>query len=64
MELSNWQIDPEIAPDAFGSQKAQSAPRIAFAHPFDTAARDTKPPGGKSSKRGSSKQGASSAPKP
>ncbi|HVM79636.1 MAG TPA: DUF2092 domain-containing protein [Stellaceae bacterium] len=65
MELSNWQIDPEIAPDAFGSQKAQSAPRIAFAHPFDSAPPGAKPLGaGKSSKSGSSKPGANSAPKP
>ena len=33
MELSNWQLDGPIAPDAFGSQKAQAAQRIAFASP-------------------------------
>ena len=65
MELSNWQIDPEIAPDAFGSQKAQSGQHIAFAHPFDSAPPGTKPlGGGKSSKRSSSKPGANTAPKP
>jgi hypothetical protein len=39
--LSNWQVDSMIAPDAFASQKALAAPRIAFASP--TVA----PPGGK-----------------
>ena len=33
MELSNWQLDGALAPDAFASQKAQSAKRIAFASP-------------------------------
>ena len=33
MELSNWQIDGPIAQDAFASQKAQAAKRIAFASP-------------------------------
>ncbi len=33
MDLSNWQLDGAIAPDAFASQKAQSAPRMAFASP-------------------------------
>ena len=33
MELSNWQLDGAIAPDAFASQKAQAAKRIAFASP-------------------------------
>ncbi len=33
MDLSNWQLDGAIAPDAFASQKAQSAKRIAFASP-------------------------------
>ncbi len=33
LELSNWQLDSTIAPDAFTSQKAQAAPRIAFASP-------------------------------
>jgi hypothetical protein len=39
LELSSWQLDSTIAPDAFTSQKAQAAPRITFASP--TAA----PPG-------------------
>src|SRR5215472_15089112 len=33
MELSNWRLDPEIAPDAFASPKAQSGQPIAFANP-------------------------------
>lgn len=33
MELSNWQLDPAVAPEEFVSQKAQAAKRIAFAHP-------------------------------
>ena len=33
MELSNWQLDGPIAQDAFASQRAQGAKRIAFASP-------------------------------
>ena len=33
LELSNWQLDPAIAPDAFASAKAQAAGRMAFAAP-------------------------------
>jgi hypothetical protein len=33
MELSNWQLDPAVAPDAFASAKAQAAGRMAFAAP-------------------------------
>jgi hypothetical protein len=33
LELSNWQIDPAVAPDAFVSAKAQSADRMEFAAP-------------------------------
>jgi len=33
MELSSWQLDAAVAPDAFVSAKAQSASRIAFAAP-------------------------------
>jgi len=33
MELTNWQLDPVVAPDAFRSAKAQSAARMAFAAP-------------------------------
>ena len=41
LELSNWKIDSAIALDAFTSQKALAAPRIAFASPTTT------PPGAK-----------------
>jgi len=33
MELSNWQLDPAIAADAFSTSKARDAQRIEFAHP-------------------------------
>ena len=33
MELTNWQLDPPVAADAFASAKAQSAGRMAFAAP-------------------------------
>ncbi|MFO1313166.1 MAG: DUF2092 domain-containing protein [Burkholderiales bacterium] len=33
MEITNWQLDPVVAPDAFASAKAQSAGRMAFAAP-------------------------------
>jgi hypothetical protein len=37
IDLSNWQIDPPVAADAFISKRAEAAKRIPFAHP------DTKP---------------------
>ena len=43
MELSNWQLDGALAPDAFASQKAQSAKRIAFASPAGTPSPGVKP---------------------
>jgi hypothetical protein len=33
MELSNWQLDPALPPDAFTSAKAQAAGKMAFAKP-------------------------------
>ena len=33
MELSNWQLDPVVAPDTFVSTKAQAAGRMAFKAP-------------------------------
>ena len=33
MELSNWQLDPQLGADTFSSQKALAAERMAFAHP-------------------------------
>ncbi len=37
MELSNWQLDPVIAAEAFGTAKAKDARRIDFAHPATSA---------------------------
>lgn len=34
MDLTNWQLDSNISADTFTSQKAQSAPRIAFDRPL------------------------------
>jgi hypothetical protein len=45
MELSNWQLDPAAAVDAFASTKAAGAAPIAFAHP--TAPGFTPPARGK-----------------
>lgn len=44
MELSNWKIDPVLAPDTFSSSKAGAATPIAFAHPGGSAANGFKPP--------------------
>jgi hypothetical protein len=44
MELSNWQLDGAIAPDAFASQKAQAAKRIAFSNPAAAPPPGAKPP--------------------
>jgi hypothetical protein len=44
MDLSNWQLDGTLAPDAFVSQKAQSAKRIAFASPAGTPPVSAKSP--------------------
>jgi len=33
MELSNWQLDPAVAPESFASQKAQTAGRMVFGAP-------------------------------
>jgi len=33
LELANWQLDGTIAPDAFTSQKALAAPRMALKSP-------------------------------
>jgi hypothetical protein len=33
LELTNWQLDPAVPADAFGSAKAQTAGRMAFAAP-------------------------------
>ncbi len=44
MDLSNWQLDGALAPDAFVSQKAQSAKRIAFASPAGTPSASARSP--------------------
>jgi len=43
LELSNWQLDTTIAPDAFTSQQALAAPRIAFAKPASAPPPSVKP---------------------
>jgi hypothetical protein len=43
LELSNWQIDPGIAPDAFTSQKALAAPHIALRSPSSALPSGIKP---------------------
>ena len=43
MELSNWRLDPEIAPDTFTSPKAQSGQPIAFANPVAAPPAGVKP---------------------
>jgi hypothetical protein len=43
MELSNWQLDPAIAADAFASSKAQAAKRIAFKSPAGAPPPGVKP---------------------
>jgi hypothetical protein len=44
LELSNWQLDAAVSPDAFASAKAASAGRIAFARPDAKDAPGMKPP--------------------
>ena len=43
LELSNWQLDAAIAPDAFVSAKAQAAPRMDFVRPDSAAPPGLKP---------------------
>jgi hypothetical protein len=43
LELSNWQLDAAIAPDAFVSTKAQAAPRMDFVRPDSAAPAGLKP---------------------
>ena len=43
LELSNWQLDAAIAPDAFVSAKAQAAPRMEFVRPDSAAPPGLKP---------------------
>lgn len=44
MELSNWRLDPVLAPDAFASSSASRATRIPFAHPSPQLPPGAKPP--------------------
>jgi hypothetical protein len=44
LELSNWQLDPAVAADAFSSAKAASAVHMGFARPDATDAPGMKPP--------------------
>jgi hypothetical protein len=44
MELSNWHLDPVLAPDTFASSRAQAAKRIPFAHPAATLPPGAPPP--------------------
>ncbi|SOE68442.1 hypothetical protein SAMN05446635_3312 [Burkholderia sp. OK233] len=44
LQLSDWQLDPAIAADAFASDKAASAAHIAFARPDASDAPGMKPP--------------------
>jgi hypothetical protein len=43
MELSNWQLDPQLGADTFSSQKALAAERMAFAHPVSAPPPGVKP---------------------
>ena len=56
MELSNWQLDPQLGSDTFSAQKAQGGQRIAFAHPVSAP-----PPGVKPLTAGKAKPGKSTA---
>lgn len=44
MELSNWQLDPDVPPDAFGSSRVAAATRIDFARPDPQLPPGLKPP--------------------
>jgi len=46
MEVSNWQLDPAVPPDAFTSQRAEAATRIPFAHPNPKLPSGAGPPAG------------------
>lgn len=65
MELSNWRLDPEIAPDAFTSPKAQSGQPIAFVNPVAAPPAGVKPVFTNASpkKGAAAKAGTSVAPK-
>jgi len=51
LDLSNWQLEPGVADDAFAPKNAGSAKTIAFAHPNQKRPQGDEPPAkGKSSK--------------
>jgi len=51
LELSNWQLEPGVADDAFAPKNSGSAKPISFAHPNQKRPQGEKPPAkGKSSK--------------
>jgi hypothetical protein len=65
LELTNWQLDLPVPPDAFGSSKASSATRIKFARPDLKLPPGSKPPAkAKPSKAPPSKTQPSQAPPP
>lgn len=43
MELSNWQLDPQIGPEMFASPRAQAAQRMTFVHPVSAPSAGAKP---------------------
>ena len=64
MELSDWQLDPAIPPEAFASERAKSAPRITFSHPAAGPSPGIKPlSSGPLGNNKSTKTGSKSAPK-
>jgi hypothetical protein len=64
MELSNWQLDPEIAPDTFASPAAQGGQPIAFANPVAMVPAGVKPIYTNTSpKKGAAAKAGTSAPK-
>jgi hypothetical protein len=44
VEFSNWKLDIDVSPDAFGSASAANAKPIVFAHPNPKPPAGTKPP--------------------
>jgi hypothetical protein len=46
LELSNWQLNPVVADEAFGSAPARAAPHIPFTRPDAVPAQGGKPPAG------------------
>ena len=55
MELSDWQLDPQVPEDAFTSREARDGRPITFAHPFAAAPAEVKPIFTKSSPKNAAK---------